>query len=122
MTIYISHSKSFDYKNNLYYPLKSLVDKCDFVFPHENSAQAYPAKKLFQEKKCDFVLAEVSFPATGQGIELGWAEMMNIPIICVNQKGTSISGSLKAITDKFFTYSNGHELIEIVKKHILKND
>lgn len=119
MIIYVSHSKSFDYKNELYYPLKSLVDKCDFIFPHENSSSAYPTKKLFQEKKCDFILAEVSYPATGQGIELGWADMMNVPVICINKKGLSISGSLRLITTQFYEYTNTHELLEIVKGHIL---
>lgn len=122
MTIYVSHSKSFDYQNELYYPLKSLVEKCDFIFPHENSGSPYPTKKLFQDKKCNLVLAEVSFPATGQGIELGWADMMSIPIVCVHKKGTSFSGSLKLISTQFFEYTNAHELLEIVTSHAVKND
>lgn len=117
MTIYVSHSKNFDYKNELYYPLKSLVEKYDFVFPHEDSEKSYPTKKLFQEKKCDLVIAEVSYPATGQGIELGWADILNIPILCVHKKGKSISGSIKLISKEVFEYSNGHELLEIVKSH-----
>lgn len=86
MTIYISHSKNFDYQNELYYPLKSLVEKYDFIFPHENGDKGMISKKIFQEKKCDIVLAEASFPATGEGIELGWANAYNIPIICVHKK------------------------------------
>lgn len=119
MTIYVSHSKSFDYKNELYYPLKSLVDKCDFIFPHENGDKGQISKNIFLEKKCGIVLAEVSFPATGQGIELGWADMMNIPIVCVHKKGSSISGSLKLISTQFYEYTNAHELLEIVKNKIL---
>lgn len=122
MTIYISHSKKFDYLNELYQPLRSLADKYNFIFPHENSASPYPTRKLFLEKKCDLVLAEVSQSATGQGIELGWADLQNIPIVCLYKKGSELSGSLKLICAKFFEYSSAPELIEIVKTHILPHD
>jgi hypothetical protein len=64
------------------------------------------------------VLAEVSNPATGQGIELAWANANNIPIVCVFKKGADISGSLKFITDKIIEYENSNDMIEKIKKEI----
>lgn len=34
-------------------------------------------------KTCDLMIAEVSLPATGLGIELGWAKAFKVPILCM---------------------------------------
>ena len=69
-------------------------------------------------KKCDFVLAEVSFPATGQGIELGWADVAEIPIICISKKDHKIAGSLKVISDKFIEYTDLALIIDEIDQMI----
>lgn len=114
MNIYVSHSRDFDYKEELYKPLrKSELSKIhNFIFPHENSDNPFPTKDLFQNKGCDLVLAEVSYPATGQGIELGWANLLNIPIICIYKKDHKTSGSLKILTDKFIEYEKAKDLMD----------
>lgn len=63
-------------------------------------------------KNCDIVLAEVSLPATGLGIELGRASTYSIPIVCISKVGVKISDSLKFITKNFIEYSNSEDLIE----------
>jgi endonuclease V-like protein UPF0215 family len=64
------------------------------------------------------MIAEVSFPATSLGIELGWAEMLETPVLCVYRKGCKISRSLKAITDDFIEYENPEDLIERIIRFI----
>lgn len=113
MTIYISHSRSFDYQSELYEILQnsSLAQKYNLIFPHQNSSEPYPIKDLILNKKCDLVIAEVSFPATGQGIELGWADVAQIPIICISKKDHKIARSLKVISNKFIEYIDLADII-----------
>jgi hypothetical protein len=54
------------------------------------------------------------------GIELGWADMLKIPIVCIYRKGCTISGSLKAITNTFIEYIDHTSLITQIEK-IIKN-
>ena len=60
---------------------------------------------------CELVIAEVSVPATGQGIELGMAYCAKVPILCIYEKGMKISSSLKFITDKFIEYEGSQDMI-----------
>lgn len=116
LKIYITHSTAFDFKTLLYKPLKSLSDKhvdYQFIFPHETSNNPLSSKEII--KQADLVLAEVSYPSTGQGIELGWAEMLGKPIFCLYTQGAQYSTSLGIITSKFFEYKNSDDLIRQVK-------
>ena len=111
MKIYVSHPKSFDYVNELYKPLKEANLPVEFIFPHEEGSDPYDSKLLMERHGCDYVLAEASFPATGQGIELGWADVYKMPIICFYKSGTKPAGSLKVITDKIIEYSDTNDLV-----------
>jgi nucleoside 2-deoxyribosyltransferase len=117
MKIYVAHSRSFDFQQELYEPLKSssLAKEHTFVFPHSESDEPFNSKQLFQEG-CDLVLAEVSYPATGLGIELGWADFLKIPIACIYKKDVKVSGSLKVVSNKFFKYSDSQDLVAQVEK------
>jgi hypothetical protein len=112
MNIHVAHSRSFDFKTELYEPIKnsSLSKEHTFIFPHDENSQLVSSKELFQTG-CDLVIAEVSHPATGMGIELGWADMLNIPIICIYKNGSNLSHSLKAVTNTFLEYSDTNEMI-----------
>lgn len=115
MKIFVSHSQSFEFKEELYKPLRE-IDGCNFFFPHENES-----KNTQEEiKNSDLVLAEVSYPSTGQGIELGWANVSKIPILCIFKEGSKISGSLKYITDDFITYSSTGDLVDKLKSRFQK--
>jgi len=70
------------------------------------------------QNQCDLVLAEVSEASTGQGIELGWADSYNIPILCVYETGSTPSGSLKAVSDNIREYRNTEDLIELIKDQL----
>lgn len=66
----------------------------------------------------DLVIAEVSLPTTGLGIELGWADYSNTPILCIYEKGSKFSSSLKFITNNFIEYDNSKDLIEKINNFL----
>lgn len=110
MKVHVVHSNSYDFKNELYVPLRnSELNKQHQIFlPHETDG-FIKTKNLIKE--ADVVIAEVSFPATGLGIELGWADAFDRPIICVSKQGTKVSDSLKAVSEVFVEYATSEELV-----------
>ena len=116
MRVYVSHAKKDNFMENLYNPIKNseLTQNNQFIFPHEGN-ENIDTEKLFRDRACDIVLAEVSVPSTGQGIELGYAKLLNVPIICIYKKGSEIAGSLKWITNQFIEYSDSEDFIKQLK-------
>ncbi len=110
-----------DYENDLYFPIRAseLNKQHEIILPHEINKSAVTSKEII--KTCDAVCAEVSFPAIGVGIELGWADAFGKPIFCVYKDGCEISGSLKYITKNLISYTNTNDLIakigEILKTY-----
>ena len=112
MKIFVAHSSNFDFKNELYSPLRnSELNKTHEIFlPQEKSDIGPITKDII--KNSDLIIAEISFPSTGQGIELGWANIYGIPIICIYKNDAKTSRSLKKITDQFISYDNSNDMIE----------
>ena len=106
MNIYVAHSNKFDYIKKLYESVKNAKSLSihNFFFSHDEVNKLVKTKEII--KNYDLVIAEVSLPATGLGIELGWADDSNTPILCIHEKGTKISLSLKFITNNFLEYDN----------------
>lgn len=118
MKIYFGHSKGFDYKKDLYGPIRKsqLNGQHEIIFPHENSELPTNSKEFL--KACDLMIAEISYPATGLGIELGWADAFKIPILYVYKTGSHVSNSAKLLTDKFIEYNNSKELVEKLEEYL----
>jgi nucleoside 2-deoxyribosyltransferase len=115
MKLYLTHSSGYDYKKELYEPLKeTLGKKHDIFLPHEQHDKGVKSKDIIP--RCDIILAEVSQPSTGQGIELGWADSNNKPIICFYRRGSKVSSALRFITDRHIEYETSQDMIE--KLHI----
>jgi hypothetical protein len=114
MKVYVAHSSNFDFKSELYNPIResSLISKHDFFFPHDTDI-VFDSKGAIQNVY-DVILAEVSFPSTGLGIELGWANDANRKIICIYKKGSKYSSSLKVVSDTFIEYLNSKDMINKV--------
>jgi hypothetical protein len=114
MKIFVTHASNFDYINKLYKPLReSVLDKkYEFIFPHEEGSE-----KLTKDiiKSCKIVIAECSLPSTGQGIELGWANIYNVPIFCLYERGNKISGALHFVSDTYIEYSNEEDIIKKIQ-------
>lgn len=117
MNIYVSHSRSFDYEHELYLPIRNseLSKHHTFIFPREERDEPFNTKELFVSKGCDLVIAEVSYPATGQGIELGWADLTGVPIICIYKDGAEISQSLHAVSKKFLMYTSTENMLSDIE-------
>jgi hypothetical protein len=114
MKIYVGHSTDFDYQKNLYEPIKQsdLTKKHEFVFPHETSLDTQNKKEFYCT--IDLMIAEVSYPSTGLGVELGWVEDLGKEIFCVHKSDSKPSGSIKSVSDDIRTYSNTEELIGLI--------
>ena len=119
MKIYICHASKFDYINKLYNPIKEseFFKEHEFIFPHDGDI-VINTKDIISN--CDLIIAETSMKTMGQGIELGWADYANIPIICIYEKGVEISSSLRFITNDIIEYENSKDMIQKIRKEILK--
>ena len=119
MKIYIGHASSFDYHNDLYAPIKesNLSDQYDFVFPHELNAQGQYSRDIIMS--CSGMIAEVSHASTGLGIELTWAQNVNIPIFCVAKSGSKPSSALNQIGADISLYEDTTELLNNLRAFLM---
>lgn len=120
MRIYVSHSRSFDYENELYAPIRTHFSGSahEFILPHESGSDK-DLKSVIPT--CDLVLAEVSFPATGVGIELGHAEAAGIRVVCIHRIGTTHSSSIRRITDDIREYGSETDLLRIINSALIRD-
>lgn len=92
MKIYFVHATNYpNFKETLYNVIISsaLNENHTFIFPHQNSVIPVNSKNVISES--DLILADVSYPSTGLGIELGWAESANKKILCIYKEDTKPS-------------------------------
>jgi hypothetical protein len=117
MKIFVSHSREFDFADELYKPLQQAIffKNHELILPHATN-EFLDTKKLIQQS--DLILAEVSFPSTGQGIELGWANDSNLPIICFYKNTRLPSKSLSSVTTIILSYANTENLIKQLSQQI----
>jgi len=110
MKIFVAHSSNFDFKQELYNPLResALNTQHDIFLPQENGREVVTKETI---KDSDVVVAEVSYASTGQGIELGWADVLGIPIICIYKEGSKVSGSIQLVTKELVAYKDKEEMI-----------
>jgi hypothetical protein len=120
MKIYLSHSGNYDYDTELYAPLKlsQIAQEHQIFFPHDKENNGTKSKDII--KASDLVIAEVSYPATGEGIELGWADAYETPILCLYSSGAKISSSLKFISKDFIVYENKADMIRKLENWLMQ--
>jgi hypothetical protein len=120
MILYVAHSRDFDYRQDLYEPLQSasIANLHTLIFPHEKNGVPFDSHTLLKEKKCDMVIAEVTYKSTSTGIEIGWANAYGIPVVCIYKTGGNLSRSLKYVADAVFEYTNADEMVSKVGKFI----
>ena len=109
MKIYLAHSTGYNFEAELYKPIQaSLSKENDVYYPHQQPNQGTHSKDIITNS--DIVLAEVSHPSTGQGIELGWANDHNVPVLCFYRTGVKISHALRFVSDMFIEYSTSQDM------------
>ena len=122
MIIYVTHSRNTNFKDELYDPLRNsrINNNHTIILPHELSDEPYKSRDLLLKNNCNLVLPEISQAATGQGIELGWADASAIPIICLYKQGSKLSGSLKVVSKVFIEYTDPADMISKIDEALQK--
>ena len=112
MKIYVGHSTDFNFEQELYQPLmhSRISDRHKLIFPHRS--EFTNSKKIIRE--CDLILAEVSYPSTGLGMELGWAEEFNKDVICIHREGEKPSSAIQVVSADVKIDRNEDEMIDVV--------
>lgn len=112
LKIYFGHSKELDYLK--YYEqieqANSLKDY-EIILPHKIDKMHLNGIEFYNKDNIDLFIAEVSFKATGLGIELGVSYASEIPIVCFYKKGITPNNSLKSVTTIFIEYENLEDFI-----------
>ncbi len=119
MKIFVTHSSDIDVWKDLYDPIREsdLSEKHNIKLPQEHGKEAV-TKELIKSQ--DLIIAESSMPSTGSGIELGWADLFEVPIVNVYKKDSRSSASVGYVTDDHIEYIDTEDMIrkltELVEK------
>lgn len=114
MRIYVSHPSSIpDYSAELYTPLTAALAEHELMLPHLASVE--PLNSWESIRQADLVIAEVSEPSTGQGIELGWADGAAVPIVAIYRADSKPSSSIKLVAKKLASYQDVEDLKTVVR-------
>ncbi len=118
MKIYVAHSNKWEFKEKLYKPLieSKIFKENDIFFPHDETNKNIKTKDII--KKADLMIAEISIPTTGLGIEIGWADDANTPILCIYQEGHQYSSTLKFITNNFIEYKDEIDMVNKIQEFL----
>jgi len=110
MKIFVSHATDFNFKDELYAPLRNSVlhQKHELILPHENEGEV-STKDMIRD--CDLVVAEVTHHSFDQGLELGWANEAYVTIICFYKSGTDLPKTLHEISDSITEYDSADNMI-----------
>lgn len=113
MKIQLWHSRDSNFREELYTPLQENFSQIEWIFPHIDDGK--PMKSEESLKEVDIFLADVSYPATGLWIELGFAYLYKKRIICMSRSWVKISGSLKYICSEFIEYNSEKDMVDKLK-------
>jgi nucleoside 2-deoxyribosyltransferase len=111
MKIYVCHASSFDFVKELYEPLNAIAGH-SFVLPHDDGNDVHSKDVI---ASCDLVIAEVSFPSTGMGIELGWADAAGVPIACIHRSDTKVSDAVRHVARETAAYDGLDDLVRAIE-------
>jgi len=115
MRIYLAHSSNCDYINKIYKPILADSELSKIItLPHME--KDYMHNRNYYED-FDLVIAEVSSPSTGMGIELGFFYDEHKPIYCIYQG--DYSKSVEVVAKKIIEYDN---IVYTIKKIIKEHD
>jgi len=121
MKIYVAHSKKFDYKKELYEPLRnsSLNNEHEIILPHEKSDKLFSSKEFFKTD-CNILVVEASYQKIGVGIEAGWADAYNVPIVTMYKKGSKLSNSIQPMSKAIIQYESIEDMIAKLEEVLSK--
>lgn len=116
MKILVAHPSNYDYTTELYEPLKQSViaKEHTLIFPHDGAA----IETNSHIPESDLLIAEVSQPSTGAGIEIGLAQAAHVPTLFLYKKGVTPSSALQYIQGTLIEYTDAADLVAKVQKYI----
>lgn len=120
MKILVAHSSNYDYQTELYEPLKqsALAKEHTIIFPHNEENLGIETNSQIPDT--DLMIAEVSYPSTGAGIEIGLVQAAGIPTLFVYKTGTTPSSALKFIKGTLIEYTDSSDLVSKVEAELAK--
>lgn len=119
MKIYLAHSSAFNFKSKLYEPLRdsSLNQVHELLFPQEGPFEEISRDMI---KTADALIAEVSMPSLGVGIEMGWADTFSLPVIAISEKGSRVSFSIDNVVTEQIEYENQNDMLRQLETVLTK--
>ena len=67
-------------------------------------------------RECDVLIAEVSVPSHGVGYEIGYALILNKPVLCLYQSGRRITKMISGNLDKNLTLIEYSKIEDAIKQ------
>lgn len=119
MKILVAHASNYDYRTELYEPLKHsvLAQEHTIIFPHD--AENLEIETNSHIPDAGLLIAEVSHASTGAGIEIGLAQAAGIPTIFLLKAGiTPSSSALKFIKGTLIEYADASDLVAKVQEYL----
>ena len=114
MKVYLAHSSNCDYINKIYKPILNDPELSKIIIlPHMEKDNMHN-RNYYED--FDLVIAEVSAPSTGMGIELGFFYDSKVPIYCLYQG--DYSKSVEVVAKKIIEYI---DLVKTIKGIIKEN-
>ncbi len=119
MKIFVAHSSNFDFKNKLYTPIRAsaLNTMHEIFLPQEGEVEEITKDMI---KGCDVLVAEVSAPSLGAGIEMGWADAFGVPVIAMSEMAAQVSFSIDNVVTDRIEYDSAEDMIEKLQDSLEK--
>lgn len=119
MKILVVHASSFDYQTELYEPLKqsTVMQQHTVIYPHDEENIEIETNSHIPDTS--LMIAEVSYPSTGAGIEIGLVQAAGIPTLFMYKAGTKPSGSLRFVKGKLIEYADSIDLVSKIEAEIV---
>lgn len=119
--IYVAHSRDerLDYRRELYIPIMQRYERHDVIVPHGNGPYIDSEQLL---PTCHLMIAEVSYPSTGLGMELIWARNAKTPVLCLHRTGTVPSSSITNKFSYFIQYTSEQDMLEKIDTWLTSNE
>ena len=65
-------------------------------------------------------MVEASYPKIGVGIEVGWADAYNVPIVTMYKKGYKLSNSIQPMSKTIIQYESIEDMIAKLEEVLSK--
>ena len=115
--LYVGHAtKDFDFEGLLYSPLQhsDIALSHQLILPHAAGGGPFKSEALFKNADGDLLmLADLSVPSIGLGMEIAWARQYKIPVLFCAQTGSSPSSAAEFVWGtryRLISYKNAEAL------------